>query len=132
MFSPSETGTTSGATPETRKGTGKPVSHAGAWPWRWAVEAGRAGQPVNLARRAEQGPLHLIHGGGLLLLCPSAILRPSNDTPASKQDTLRIRGFSKRSSPRSRHGALLGDPLAGSFRTHAASLLKLIVNRATA
>ena len=33
-------------------------------------------------RQAEQGPLHPIYGGGLVLLCPNRTPRQPNDTPA--------------------------------------------------
>ena len=41
------------------------------------------GEPASLDRQVEQGPLHLIHGGGLVLLCPTGTPPPATDTPAN-------------------------------------------------
>ncbi len=55
---------------------GKPAVHAGAWHRRAARGAGEAGRPADPVRRGRQGPLHLIHEGGLVAFCPTAGLRP--------------------------------------------------------
>jgi hypothetical protein len=45
------------------------------------------GKPASLDRQVEQGPLHLIHGGGLVLLCPTDTPPPANDTPTNSGQT---------------------------------------------
>ena len=81
MLSPLETGTAPGGNSGDVGGAGKPAPDAGAWPWRSAVGAGQTGKLASLVRRTEQGPLHLIHGGGLVSLCPSETPPHSFDTP---------------------------------------------------
>jgi hypothetical protein len=73
MLSPPEAGTGPGGNSGDAGGAGKPVTRAGARPWRSASGAGRAGKLVTVAWLAVQGPLHPIHGGGLVLLCPCGI-----------------------------------------------------------
>ncbi len=67
----------SGATPRTREDDGKPEASRG----RLALAVGpqsraKPGNRSALVRQAEQGPLHPINGGGLVLLCPSRKPRP--------------------------------------------------------
>jgi hypothetical protein len=42
-----------------------------SWETGQPGEAGQAGKLASLVRQAEQGPLHPIYGGGLVLLCPN-------------------------------------------------------------
>ncbi len=72
---PLETGTIRGH-PRDAGIAGKPVVRAGTWHRRAACGAGEAGQPADLVRRGRQGPLHLIHEGGLAAFCPTAGLAP--------------------------------------------------------
>src|SRR5580704_3789421 len=66
MHLPQETGAIRGKLRNVR-GTGQPGSPAGVWPWRAARSASKTGQLVGLVRQGRARPLHLIHGGALLL-----------------------------------------------------------------
>jgi len=72
MLSPSERAL-SGRRLRDARGTGKPGLRAGTW--RWRVASG-AGKRQVTGREAGHGPLHLIHGGDLILFCPAEMIWP--------------------------------------------------------
>ena len=64
-------------------GVGKPTPRAGSWLWRAARGIGKARQLADLCGEARQGPLHLIHGGDLVLILPDTDALARTGTLAS-------------------------------------------------
>ena len=86
--STSDTDTSPGETPGNAEGSRETGTGRG-WlaPAVGPPEPVLLGEPASLDRQVEQGPLHLIHGGGLVLLCPAGTRSPANDTPANSGQT---------------------------------------------
>ena len=74
--------------PGNAEGTGKTGTGSG-WlaPAVGPPEPVLLGEPASLDRQVDQGPLHLIHGGDLVPLCPTGTPPPADDTPATSGQT---------------------------------------------
>src|SRR5580704_4568788 len=85
MLLPLETGTIRGQLRD-RRTAGKPAVRVGAWYRRAVRGPGKPGNWRSWRGAARQGPLHLIHEGGLVAFCPDGGASARSDTPTSQAD----------------------------------------------
>ena len=98
-----------GGDPGNVGGAGRLVPRMGTWPRRAARGVGKAGRLASPVRRGQAGPLHLIHGGALLILSGwNALAGPVRRSRACRPAPRRLASAAPRScaiSSRSRPGA---------------------------